>query len=600
MKKAWVGFAVACGLLGGIASAQSNSVGDVYTPQANGLASEQPLYSGSYALVIGVADYVHWSRLGGAIRDANTVSEVLKRHGFKVTQVSNPNYAQLEAAFTEFMTKQGQDRNARVLVYFAGHGHSMPAAYGDKMEGYIVPVDAPLADEQSPGAFIGKALSMERLRDISTKLRAKHALFVFDSCFAGTIFSARSSMERSDFISDMARRPARIFITAGDAEQKVPDESNFRRYFVNGLEDGDADLNGDGYITGMELGLYLRQQVTSLGRGNKRAQSPLVGPIDDPALSRGDFIFNSPKGGRDGEPEAWKAAERAHTLGAYQMYLRQFPTGRHAKAAQVAIEGLKPVPVVVSAPALRAEPTPAPPPAPTVPVQGQTARECIQNGLICFELAAIPTGSFQMGSPDTEQDRSSAEGPVHTVGVQGFWMGKTEVTQGLWKAVMGSNPSQFSSCGDNCPLENVNWIDVQDFIKKLNGLTGKKYRLPSEAEWEYAARAGTKTRWSFGDQESQLGEYAWYVANSDSRIHEVARKKPNPWGLYDMHGNAWEWVKSNWRSNYKEGNHDIFQAEVLRGGSWGNDPRILRSAFRLLNLSLGHTGFAGFRLARDN
>lgn len=275
---------------------------------------------------------------------------------------------------------------------------------------------------------------------------------------------------------------------------------------------------------------------------------------------KGDFYFNSvviqpPAPPVDAEQQAWEAAQRLNTLRAYEAYLSQYPQGKFAPAARVMVAGLSPAPTpapvsapVPPAPRPAPTPTPAPAPTPAAPVQGQTVRECVQN--ICFELAAIPTGTFQMGSPDTESGRSSDEGPVHTVNVRGFWMGKTEVTQGLWKAVMGSNPSGFSSCGDSCPVERVSWDDAQEFIKKLNGLTGKQYRLPSEVEWEYAARAGTKTRWSFGDQESQLGEYAWYTSNSDSKTHPVGQKKPNPWGLHDMHGNVLEWVQDRWHIDY--------------------------------------------------
>ena len=181
-------------------------------------------------------------------------------------------------------------------------------------------------------------------------------------------------------------------------------------------------------------------------------------------------------------------------------------------------------------------------------------------------------------------------------------MGKTEVTQRLWKAVMGSNPSHFSKGGDHCPVENVSWNDAQEFIKSLNGLTGKNYRLPSEAEWEYAARAGAKTRWSFGDDQSQLGEYAWYEGNSDSKTHHVGQKKPNSWGLYDMQGNVWEWVQDAWVGSYGAALADAIikesdVARVLRGGCWGSSPRILRLANRDWNLPGHRDDYLGFRLA---
>ena len=166
-------------------------------------------------------------------------------------------------------------------------------------------------------------------------------------------------------------------------------------------------------------------------------------------------------------------------------------------------------------------------------------------GNVEMKFRKIPAGKFTMGSPENESGRDSDEGPQHRVTLtKEFYMGETEVTQGLWKAVMGNNPSNFKDCGDDCPVEQVYWNVVQEFIKKLNRMvSGGNFRLPTEAEWEYAVRAGNTSRYSFGENESRLGQYAWYRSNSNMRTHSVAQKKPNAWGLYDMHGNVWEWVQ---------------------------------------------------------
>ncbi|MBF0367822.1 MAG: formylglycine-generating enzyme family protein [Magnetococcales bacterium] len=163
----------------------------------------------------------------------------------------------------------------------------------------------------------------------------------------------------------------------------------------------------------------------------------------------------------------------------------------------------------------------------------------------------IPSGTFEMGceGEDSESGYScnSDEAPIHTVTItKDLYMQTTEVTQGEWEAVMGTTPSSFSDCGNDCPVETVSWDDVQDFIDSLNDRREGSYRLPTEAEWEYACRAGTTTAWSFGDDEDQLGDYAWYDSNSDSQTHPVAQKEPNAWGLYDMHGNVYEWVQDTY------------------------------------------------------
>ena len=174
--------------------------------------------------------------------------------------------------------------------------------------------------------------------------------------------------------------------------------------------------------------------------------------------------------------------------------------------------------------------------------------------------------------------------------------------------VMVDNPSEFKNCGDDYPVENVSWNDAQDFIKKLNEKEKTdKYRLPTEAEWEYACRAGTTTDFFFGDDPSELSEYAWFKDNTNWRTHPVAASKPNPWGLYDMHGNVWEWVEDDWHTNYT-GALDDERAwldeprgvlRVIRGGSWINGAQRCRSAMRIRFRPECRNDLVGFRLARS-
>lgn len=221
---------------------------------------------------------------------------------------------------------------------------------------------------------------------------------------------------------------------------------------------------------------------------------------------------------------------------------------------------------------------------------------------IGIEFVLIPAGEFDMGSPWNEEGRDDSEGPVHHVKISNtFYMGKYEVTQKQWRDVMGSSPSNFK--GDNLPVEQVSWNDVQEFIRKLNGKEGtNKYRLPSEAEWEYAVRSGTTTKYSFGDDES-LGDYAW-SDNSGSKTHDVGQKKPNPWGLFDMHGNVWEWVQDNWHDNYNDAPTDGSSWErkgsdrVNRGGGWYYNTGGCRSASRGFNGQDTRSNALGFRLLR--
>jgi formylglycine-generating enzyme required for sulfatase activity len=232
-------------------------------------------------------------------------------------------------------------------------------------------------------------------------------------------------------------------------------------------------------------------------------------------------------------------------------------------------------------------------------------------------MVKIPAGSFLMGTEETEvirlckeyeTDSYKCEMPQHQVKLQEFYLGKYPVTQEQYQAVMGNNPSNFQDNPKN-PVENVSWDDAQEFCQKLNDKTGKKYRLPTEAEWEYACRAGTQTRFYFGDDAAKLGDYGWYHENSGSKTHPVGQKKPNDWGLYDMSGNVWEWCEDPWHDSYADKPENIknngnviwsssnTSLRVRRGGSWGSNSRICRSADRLrLNADVRAHAF-GCRMA---
>jgi len=195
-----------------------------------------------------------------------------------------------------------------------------------------------------------------------------------------------------------------------------------------------------------------------------------------------------------------------------------------------------------------------------------------------MEFVLIQPGSFMMGDQDF--------GPVHKVTItKPFYLGKYEVTQAQWEKVMGNNPSRFK--GAKNPVEQVSWEDCQEFVKKLGELNkaARTFRLPTEAEWEYACRAGSNTRYCFGDSDSSLGDYGWYSHNSANTTHPVGQKKPNVWGLHDMHGNVWEWCQ-DWDDTYKTNDQKdpvgraTGSAHVMRGGSWYFYSNTPRSAFR--------------------
>jgi formylglycine-generating enzyme required for sulfatase activity len=282
--------------------------------------------------------------------------------------------------------------------------------------------------------------------------------------------------------------------------------------------------------------------------------------------------------------------------------------------AQQVLNALQPVQQA----AVRMPVSPIPPIASPTPFT-----EKLANG-IRLEMVSLPAGKFLMGSAE-----SNSEKPQHLVKVNSFAIGKYPVTQAQYQAVMGNNPSHWKNNPQN-PVERVSWNDAQAFCEKLSQITGKTYRLPTEAEWEYACRAGTTTRFYFGDDASELGDYGWYVDNSGKQVidtdrilqevggdlhkylerliansnqtHPVGQKKPNAWGLYDMSGNVFEWCEDNWHDSYENAprdgsawltnNHDY---HIVRGGSWIASPGYCRSAYRSSYL-VGILGTRGFRV----
>ena len=229
-----------------------------------------------------------------------------------------------------------------------------------------------------------------------------------------------------------------------------------------------------------------------------------------------------------------------------------------------------------------------------------------------MEFVWIEPGSFMMGSPDSEEGRGDFEGPQHEVTIsRGFYLGRYEITQGQWEAVMGTSPwsgKSYVQANPTHPAVFISWKDMQAFVHALNEAAGDSlYRLPTEAEWEYSCRAGTTTRWSFGDDESQLEDYAWYDANAwsigEKYAHAVGTKLSNPWGLYDMYGNCWEWVQ-DWYGDYSSDNQVDPTGpaggsyRVARGGGFVNGARYARSAIRGNGTPARRYDYFGVRLLR--
>jgi len=259
-----------------------------------------------------------------------------------------------------------------------------------------------------------------------------------------------------------------------------------------------------------------------------------------------------------------------------------------------------------------------------------SAQDQVYTNNLGMRFILVPSGQFSMGSPETELGRTRDE-TLHTVIIsKPFYIQETEVTQGQWKRLVGFNPSAFPECGKNCPVDTVSWEECIEFIRVLNKYEKTtRYRLPTEAEWEYACRAGTTTAFSSGpitttscgEIEPALDAVGWYCANSgyknppdDFRPHPVKTKKPNPWGIYDMHGNVQEWCQDacEWRNLFRVGVFtDTYKNQIvdplslkgekriLRGGGWHQSPKYSRSACRSYYRPVAKRNSLGFRIVME-
>jgi formylglycine-generating enzyme required for sulfatase activity len=321
------------------------------------------------------------------------------------------------------------------------------------------------------------------------------------------------------------------------------------------------------------------------------------GDVTDPAAAPNDV--GSGRVMRGGSWRSFARGVRAADRYAYD------PASRFGSLGFRLARGQEPGPELEAEPRLRSGPRPA---------RDALASEFVEDrfgifmsfpvGDVVQRLRWIPDGTFTMGSPETEEGRWEDEGPQHEVTIsEGYWLGETPVTQALWEAVMGSNPSQFR--GPDRPVEQVSWEDCQQFLERLNAMVpGLEGRLPTEAEWERACRAGTAgPTWAGKNTAQVLRKLAWYGDNSGHQSHPVGKKPPNPWGLYDMLGNVWEWCEDR-RGPYEAApvtdprGLAVGSYRVMRGGSWSSYARYVRAAYRAAYDPANRDGLLGFRLAR--
>jgi formylglycine-generating enzyme required for sulfatase activity len=578
------------------------------------------------ALVIGNDAYVSVDPLRNAVADARAMAKALEKVGFKVAPpVLNADRERMLDAIARFAETLGGSDEA--VVFYAGHAVEM------KGVNYLLPVDIRSDNERSVQF---NAIPLNYLLSSVADQKLKFSLMVIDACrdnpFKG---SGRNVSSRGLVPAAAAAQGQMVMYSASEGQKALdrlgPDDKSpngvFTRVFVKVIEE-------EGVHAG-ELMERVKEEVHRLAQSVQHEQLPA---FYNAAVGRFYFRGSATSTRRpedssaraDEDTAAFDAAKSSDVVEAYQAYLDAFPKGRFAAAARIRMA------------ALRKGATPAA--APSVPENVRPGRE-LEDCSGCPKLVVIPGGSFDMGSPADEPDRQDREGPQRTVQISAFAMGRTEVTRGEyhrfaretgrsatgcyeydgkdWKLIRAlgwENPGyeQF----DDHPVVCVDWDDVQAYLQWLSKRSGQTYRQASEAEWEYAARAGKSTARHWGDGENEACRFANGADQSARRKFNwglplfgcddgyantapAASYRANDFGLHDMMGNVWEWTEDCWNDTYRgapssgtpwtEGD---CSRRVARGGSWVNDPAYARSANRDWNRASLRNKHLGFRVVR--
>jgi formylglycine-generating enzyme required for sulfatase activity/uncharacterized caspase-like protein len=548
------------------------------------------------ALVIGNGAYTHVPTLANPTNDSREVSKLLRAAGYEVTEITDGTVKEMGVALRTFAIA-GREAEAAVF-YFAGHGFEV----GGK--NYLAPIDAELAVEEdltaeALDAALGFALDAETvpLEGVLGEMRKEMTglkIVVLDCCrnnpFAGTRSWARSRSGGGGLaqVTEADLPEGTMLVFSGEPGQEVPDGTGDHSPFAEALL---GEMKGSGQVPVLTV-------FTGVATKVKGRQKPWI-KFD--GTGRSLHAFSTVALMTRGVPVAVEAAESDPKMSEAEIERRAKEMAEKLVAEAMRQQPTPAVPTMPTEtpkPMVRTDPVPAPAFPADRGMGGSRAGEVREFGGI--EMVWCPSGEFLMGSPEDEADRNDDETQHRVTLTKGFWMAKTETTQGQWESVAGDNPSDFS--GEDLPVETVSWVDVQGWLEKMNEKaplpSGWKWALPTEAQWEYACRAGTKRAFA-GD----LDEMAWYDENSGSKTNPVGTKKANAWGLHDMHGNVWEWCSDRYgeyvigSSSDPTGGATTGGSRVLRGGSWDYYAQHCRSADRSRVTPGNRLNSLGFRPA---
>ena len=563
------------------------------------------------ALVIGNGAYKE-APLKNPANDAQDMAKVLEESGFSVILKTDADRRTMDEAIQEFGKRLMSGGVG--LFFYAGHGIQVAGA------NYLIPVEAKIeseADVRYNGVDAGYVLG--KMEDAGNEVN----IVILDACrdnpFGRSFRSGIRGLAKMDSpkgsLIAYATAPGALAADGAEGRNGVFTKHLLHYLSEPGLKVTDA-LDQVRVAVAEETNKQQVPWTASSLMGNfyfkpePSADTPSPNPTASAATTEKP---TSRQAAADREALFWESVKESPDAAGYELYLKKYPAGEFSELAQLKIEQLQGKSAsVAGAKTVEAgknkqrevspEPTTdsvarqmmAPPSTPALAIPAENNGTDFVAGM---EFVSVPGGCFQMG--DNFGDGLPIEKPVHIVCVDDFWMGKFEVTQAQWQRVMGTNPASFKS-GEN-PVENVSWNDAQEFILKLNQQTGKAYRLPTEAEWEFACRSGGKQeKYCGGDN---LDALAWDKANSKKKTHPVGQKKANGLGLYDMSGNVWEWCEDWHEENYYAASPrqnplgpSSGASRVFRGGGWDDGPWVARSASRNGNAQDVRKDNLGFRL----
>jgi hypothetical protein len=478
------------------------------------------------ALVIGNANYSGQRELHNTLYDAADMADAFEKLGFDVILEKNTTMREMDKAVVRFLARIKKDDLA--FFYFSGHGMAVDE------ENYLLPVDFSPDPQQSMDQLAYRA---SKIRDEMDRSGAQLRVMVLDACRNNPYAKGKGDEGLKTMGSRQAEGTLIAFATNDGNVARETDGRNslYTGYLLEALRDPKSDLER----------LLHNVAVQVYDASGKRQFPYLHGSV------AGEFYFKDPPApSGDAAREAWNLVKDSGRRDLLEGFLKEYGSSEYAGLARIKIQAL----------------------GAGGPARGEE-RVNPKDGLT---YVWIPPGKFRMGCSEGDTECDDDEKPAHEVEIaKGFWLGESEVTQAAYQKVVGKNPSYHK--GVDLPVEQVNWNEAVSYCRAIGG------RLPTEAEWEYAARAG-----SSGARYGDVDRIAWTDANSGGNTHSVKHKDPNAWGLYDMLGNVWEWVEDVYPGT---------QSRTLRGGSFNLSPRDARSSNRGRSVPGVHNDDLGFRCA---